>query len=1596
MTRLTAAVLAAVTLVLLSAGATAAEVSSAPAGVTAIALDGRVELAWQPVAGATGYVVYRGESASTITTQVTPGGIAATTFVDADVQNGRAEYYTVRALEGASESAAGVTVSATPAARSCSAGNAVVLENCFPGSASWRVTSPATVAAGGIEGYATANSVNKGESVDLKINTTQGAAYRIEIYRSGYYGGLGARLVSTIRGLTGTRQTGCTNDAATGLYDCTNWSVSATLTTSASWASGIYLLRLVREDNGSDGHILLAVRDDARTSDLLYAVPFSSYQAYNNYGGKSLYEFNSSGANTAAGTIRAVKVSLNRPFDQARSTLYDWYTRADYALVYWLESQGYDLAYTANTDFEHNAAQVRNHSAFVAAAHDEYYSSAMRSALEQARNAGVSLFFSGSNEVYWRIRFEPSPSTGAPDRVLVCYKETKGGGADPSGPTGTWRDPAGANRPENALLGVQYIGDKFDVFYPLVVSAAEGNDRIYRYTTLQNQPAGTSTSIGQSLVGWEWDARAANGAEPAGVKTLASSPVSGNIEQNYGAGYSVGPGVSNTVKYTAASGALVFATGTNHWSRGLAYNVDAIGEPDLRIQQVTANVLADMNVLPQTPSAALRFDSGTKPPAPATVTATATGSSTVSLSWAAVDGADGYHVFRTTSPRVNGQPLGARANAALLTGTTFTDTGLNASTTYYYVVETVTGAVLSAPSPEASATTAALPPPTVTATLPADGATSVNPDLAVRSTFSRAMDAASLTTSSYTLTSSAGGASVSAAVSYDAATKTAVLTPTAPLAFATSYTARLAETVRAPDGVTLAAPYTWSFTTAAEPLPPPNVTAKSPAAGATAVPRNTAVRATFSRAMDPATIGTSSFTLRTPAGALVAASVTYDAATTSAILTPTQTLASTTTYTARLEPTVKAADGTALAAAETWTFTTAACPCSLFTTQQPASQPAGSFEVGVKIKVDQALALTDLRFYKSAQETGSHTGTLWSASGTRLATVTFAGETASGWQRQALPAPIQLQPNVVYVVSVNTNSRYVVTPSGLQAAVISGPLRSVADGANGVYNDTTGKFPNRSASSSNYFVDVVVSNAQIPLTASGMTPAAGATGVQLGSTVRAVFSKPVDPSTVSSSSFTLERGGSAIPATVTYDSAANAAVLTPSAQLGSGLTYTARLASTIRAADGTPLTGVTSWSFTTVSCPCSLFSTVDQPSLFANGRFELGVKIKVDEQLALTAIRFFKAPGETGSHVGTVWTAGGGMLARVSFTGETAQGWQSQTLPTPVQLQPNAVYVVSVNANTQYSARPGGLQSAVDSGVLHSVADGANGVYNDAPGAFPSQSYNSTNYYVDGVVDRVTVPLAVASTSPAPSATGVATSAKIRATFSKQVNPASITTSSFTLRDSAGTAVAATVDYDSASSTASLTPSAPLAWNATYTASLAGSVTAADGSTLGSPYTWTFSTVSCPCSLFSSVLQPALYANGRFELGVKLRVDQPLTLTAIRFFKSPQETGTHTGSVWSSDGVRLASVGFSGESSSGWQQQALATPLQLQPGVTYVVSVGINASYAVTGGGLQNAVVAGPLRTVADGANGVFSETLGTFPTQTYNSANYFIDLEAR
>jgi len=202
----------------------------------------------------------------------------------------------------------GLGVGATPAAAADPCAplvNPVACENSKPGtpSSTWDVAGSGSAA---IQGFATDMSVNAGGTQRFKVKTTA-TSYRLDIYRMGYYGGAGARLITTVSPVGRQTQPECLTAPTTGLVDCGNWAVSASWTVPATAVSGIYFARLVRTDGTSGAsHVVFVVRDDAGRSDLVFQTADTTWQAYNQYGGNSLY------AGSPAG--RAYKVSYNRPY----------------------------------------------------------------------------------------------------------------------------------------------------------------------------------------------------------------------------------------------------------------------------------------------------------------------------------------------------------------------------------------------------------------------------------------------------------------------------------------------------------------------------------------------------------------------------------------------------------------------------------------------------------------------------------------------------------------------------------------------------------------------------------------------------------------------------------------------------------------------------------------------------------------------------------------------------------------------------------------------------------------------------------------------------------------------------------------------------------------------------------------------------------------------------------------------------------------------------------------------------------------------------------------------------------------------------------
>src|SRR5581483_4960282 len=410
----------------------------------------------------------------------------------------------------------------------------------------WEITNPALH--GEIEGFASKTSVNHGEPIDLFINTTA-ARYTIDVFRMGWYDGAGARRYAGPIERTGVVQPPPVVDAQTGLIEC-RWNDPVRIDTT-SWPTGIYLARLTTSD-GRQSSIVFVVRDDERAAPIVFQSSVTTFAAYNNWGGKSLYAFNSNGA-------PARKVSFDRPYatnpygvrlDGAGDFLRRW----EYNAVRFLEREGYDVKYV--TDVDTHERDV-NGKVLLSVGHDEYWSWQMRSRLEAARDRGVSLMFLGADAGYWQIRFEQS------DRTIVAYKEVAGEqdplaiDGDPRNDryvTGRFRDRP-VSRPEERLVGVMYAADPVDA--DIVIT--NPSHWAFAETGLRSGDAL------KGLLGYEVDAIYGD-ASPPHLERLAHSPFTDQGRTRY----------SDMTMYEAPSGALVFATGSMQWNWGLDdYNAPA-------------------------------------------------------------------------------------------------------------------------------------------------------------------------------------------------------------------------------------------------------------------------------------------------------------------------------------------------------------------------------------------------------------------------------------------------------------------------------------------------------------------------------------------------------------------------------------------------------------------------------------------------------------------------------------------------------------------------------------------------------------------------------------------------------------------------------------------------------------------------------------------------------------------------------------------------------------------------------------------------------------------------------------------------------------
>ncbi len=575
------------------------------------------------------------------------------------------------------------------------AANPIVAENGKSGTSAWLLTNPSRNRE--IEGYASLTSVNRGGTINLFVSTSA-STYTIDVYRLGWYGGAGARQVLPPVTRTGSLQQMPTADA-NGLIECA-WIDPYTITVPntadpTDWASGVYLAKLTAGTTGPQSYIIFTVRDDARAATYVFQSSVNTWQAYNNWGGRSTYDYQSSPS-------AASKVSFNRPYARNSGTgdflgspstepyVYGW----EINMLRFLEHEGYDVTYATSVDLhEKGVSLLSSRKAFLSVGHDEYWSYQMKQALHQGRDQGKHLGFFSGNAVYWQVRYEPSkltPTTA--NRTMVAYKEVAAA-SDPywtSGPspnnkytTTRFRDIAfppyniadPIAQPENGLIGVMFHSCCYPTPPASDIVVSDAQSWVF---------SGTSVSNGSHLIGllgYETDAIFSNGYGPSGLNKIADSPDA--------------DGGSQMTHYKASSGAVVFATGSIQWAWGLDnFNAGPIRPSVLSddVKTATRNVLARFAlapVVPPTPAA---------PAAPTNLTAAAHGHD-LNLTWQQPAPSLYNKIYRSLTP---GGPYALLKTIAATTS--YVDVSTAKKTKYFYVVTSANDSSESVYSNEASAT----------------------------------------------------------------------------------------------------------------------------------------------------------------------------------------------------------------------------------------------------------------------------------------------------------------------------------------------------------------------------------------------------------------------------------------------------------------------------------------------------------------------------------------------------------------------------------------------------------------------------------------------------------------------------------------------------------------------------------------------------------------------------------------------------------------------------------------------------------------------------------------------------------------------------
>ncbi|SIO59339.1 hypothetical protein SAMN05444166_6016 [Singulisphaera sp. GP187] len=491
--------------------------------------------------------------------------------------------------------AAGALSSAAGAARESNADeraendkeNRIVAENQREGALDWQLTRVRVDGDGfrspWIEGFCSKQSVQAGDEIEIFVSTKPARKFRLEIFRMGYYGGRGARLVKTIGPLEGVAQP-TPQPAEKNLHEC-RWESSTRLKIPGDWLSGVYLGRLTTVPEAGEAYwqsyVVFIVRDD-RPADILFQCSDNTWQAYNSWPNKySIYTHPKGVQGPWA------DVSFDRPYGreaQHQGVVNDPLTVGsgeflpfEFPLAYWLEQHGYDVAYCSNSDMLSPDRGLKC-KAFLSVGHDEYWDIRQFRSVEKLRDEGVNLLFLSGNAICWVTPYRDS-SAGEPNRIIF-----RGGpyGAENAYAVGRERDhgPFPHHGPDEGLLMGARNVDPVNGGGDWII--AKPDHWMF---------AGTNVKQGDSipgLIGWEYH------GEPAAIPGL-EIVAAGTAWQG-----GVNPQQWTATLYPGPKGNFVFNAATIFWAQGLSTPPGHVlpwshwsrpHGPDARVQQITHNLL---------------------------------------------------------------------------------------------------------------------------------------------------------------------------------------------------------------------------------------------------------------------------------------------------------------------------------------------------------------------------------------------------------------------------------------------------------------------------------------------------------------------------------------------------------------------------------------------------------------------------------------------------------------------------------------------------------------------------------------------------------------------------------------------------------------------------------------------------------------------------------------------------------------------------------------------------------------------------------------------------------------------------------------------